>query len=62
MTQRDQIWAHLESGKTLTPIQALDKFGCLRLAARIHELRKQGKSIVDDGDGHHSVYRACVSH
>jgi len=62
MSQREMIWSHLESGRTLTPAQAYDLYGCMRLAARIHELRKQGKSIVDDGDGHHSVYRACVSH
>jgi hypothetical protein len=39
-SQSDRILAHLLSGKPLTAMQALDKFQCLRLAARINELRK----------------------
>lgn len=40
-SQSDSILAHLLSGKPLTAMQALDKFGCFRLAARIDQLRKQ---------------------
>ena len=40
-SQSDRILAHLLSGKPLTAMQALDKFGCFRLAARIDQLRKQ---------------------
>jgi hypothetical protein len=40
-SQTDRILAHLISGKPLTAMQALDKFGCFRLAARIGQLRKQ---------------------
>ena len=40
-SQSDRILAHLISGKPLTAMQALDKFGCQRLAARIDDLRKQ---------------------
>lgn len=45
MTQTDQIRAHLLEGKTLSPLEALNEYGCLRLAARIDELRKEGLSI-----------------
>ena len=38
-SQSDRILAHLLSGKPLTALQALDKFGCFRLAARVDELR-----------------------
>jgi hypothetical protein len=38
----------LNSGRTLTAIQALTKFGCFRLAARIADLRKDGVNIVTD--------------
>ena len=31
---------HLASGKSITPLEALNKFGMLRLGARIYELRK----------------------
>jgi len=40
-SQNDRILAHLLSGKPLTAMQALNKFGSFRLAARIDQLRKQ---------------------
>ena len=45
MSQTTQIQRHLEKGKSLTPIQALNKFGCFRLAARIADLRNDGMNI-----------------
>lgn len=36
---------HLKSGKTLTPIEALENFGCFRLSARIYELKDHGWPI-----------------
>jgi len=45
MTQTDQIRAHLMSRKTITPIQALRKYGCMRLAARVSDLRAEGLEI-----------------
>jgi len=45
MTQTNQIKAHLESGQTLNPIQALNMFGCFRLAARILDLRDAGLDV-----------------
>ena len=46
MTQNQQIKSYLEKGKTITPIQALNKFGCFRLAARISDLRNDGLNIA----------------
>jgi hypothetical protein len=48
MTQAAQIQKHLEKGGKLTPIQALNRFGCFRLAARIAELRNQGMNIISE--------------
>ena len=45
-TQNQQILARLKSGKTITPIQALQQFGCMRLAARIRDLRDDGHLIA----------------
>ena len=39
------IRKHLESGKSITPLQALRQYGCLRLAARIADLKEQGMKI-----------------
>jgi hypothetical protein len=45
-TQNQQIKAYLSNGKSITPLDALSKFGCFRLAARISDLRKDGLKIV----------------
>lgn len=45
MKQADQILEYLKSGRTLTALDALQMFGCFRLAARIWELRGQGYDI-----------------
>ena len=52
-TQTKKIKAHLLSGKGITPIHALNEFGCFRLAARICELRKTMNiktTFVNDGN------------
>lgn len=45
MSQNEKIKNYLLSGKSLTPIQALNKFGCFRLASRINNLRNEGLKI-----------------
>jgi hypothetical protein len=44
-TQRDQILAHLRDGNSLTPLEALRRFGCFRLGARIWDLKQDGHDI-----------------
>ena len=39
-TQNLQILGYLKKGKPITPLEALEKFGCWRLSARIYDLRK----------------------
>lgn len=39
-TQAKVILDHLLTGRPLTALDALNQYGCFRLAARIHELRK----------------------
>lgn len=39
MSQSCQILAHLKSGRSITPIEALELYGCFRLAGRIKDLR-----------------------
>lgn len=45
MTQTERIHNHLKRG-SITPLTALKQYGCLRLAARISDLRDQGLPIV----------------
>jgi hypothetical protein len=44
-TQEGRILAHLLIG-SITPIDALELYGCFRLAARIHTLRQRGYTIL----------------
>jgi len=47
-SQMQRILARLEKGKSITPLEALEKFGCFRLSARIGQLRDMGYHIITD--------------
>lgn len=47
-SQNNLIKAWLMNGRSITPLQALDMFGCFRLSARIENLRKEGMDIKTD--------------
>ena len=40
-TQRERIEEYMLSGNSITQIEALEKFGCFRLASVIHRIRKK---------------------
>ena len=44
-TQNDEILAHLQSGKSITELEAIELFHCMRLSARIYDLRARGNDI-----------------
>lgn len=44
-SQSQLILSHLKSGKSINPIEALNKYGCFRLSARIYDLKKSGYVI-----------------
>lgn len=48
MSQTEQIFGHLKRHGTITPMQALERYGCFRLAARINDLRAKGYGIETD--------------
>jgi len=54
-SQNKMIKAHLESGKTITAIEALNQYHCFRLASRISDLKKSGflvdKTMVELSNG-----------
>ena len=45
MTQQQNILQYLESGGVITPLDALNMFGSLRLGSVIHRLRQDGHDI-----------------
>mgnify|MGYP003657474170 FL=1 len=48
MSHKEEVLKYLQSGKKLTPLEALNFFGCFRLGARICELREAGYPIINE--------------
>lgn len=46
ISQSKAIAAWLMTGHSITPLEALQMFGCLRLGARVWDLREKGMDIV----------------
>lgn len=46
MTQIEMILAYMREHWSITPMEALNHCGCMRLSARIHDLRNLGHDIV----------------
>ena len=62
-SQNKKILKYLQTHKRgISPLEAIDKFGCLRLSGRIHDLRSEGWNIYTDmednktNDGRHARY------
>lgn len=47
-TQKEKVRQYLESGRSITPIEALEMFGSFRLGAIIFTLREEGMPIRTD--------------
>ena len=48
MTQCERILRHLKDYGSITPVEALREYSCMRLGARIHDLKKQGHDITSE--------------
>lgn len=46
-TQNAQILRHMETIGEITPLEALNYCNCLRLAARIYEIKNSGVEVED---------------
>jgi len=46
-SQCKEILKDLKKGKHITALTALVDYGCMRLAARIYDLRQEGNNIKD---------------
>ena len=44
----EKLESWLQRGYGITQLQALEKWGCMRLGARIHELRVKGMNILTE--------------
>lgn len=59
-SQTDLILDHLRNKGPLTPLEALNLYGCFRLGARIWDLEQTGlvinTQIIKDGKKHYARY------
>lgn len=46
MSQCELILNHLRNHGSITPLEALQQYGCFRLGARIWDLRRRGEDIT----------------
>lgn len=58
-SQKQLILDYLLEGNEITPMDALNKFGCFRLGARIADLKKDGydiKTRIAKGGKNYAIY------
>lgn len=61
-SQNEKVKGHLVSGKTITPLEALNLYGCFRLGARIWDLRRKHglpivtERVVNEQGNHYAKY------
>ena len=48
MTQTDRITRHLCDFGSITSLEAMQDYGIMRLASRIHDLRSKGFDIIGE--------------
>ena len=46
--QKKMIKAFLDDGNSITPMDALYKFNCFRLASRMHDLKESGYPFMKE--------------
>lgn len=67
--QKDQILEHLEKFGSITPLEAQRLYGCMRLGARIWDLKHEGHAIITEivevttrsGKAHVARYRPAAA-
>jgi len=59
-SQKEHIRDHLERYGSITPLTALREYGCMRLGARILELRREGldiRTVTPDEGKRYAIYQ-----
>lgn len=61
MTQAEKVLQYMKDYGSITPIEAADEFGCMRLAARIADLKEDGVKIKREMVSRKNRYGETVS-
>ena len=62
MTQCERIINYIEDNGSITQLDALREFGCMRLASRISDLKKSGMRIITETETARNRYGEWVSY
>lgn len=62
MTQTDMILRYMQETGSITPWEALREFGCMRLGARIYDLKRRGVDIRSELVTDRNRYGKAVSY
>lgn len=60
-TQCEMILAYMRDYGSITPVEAMAEFGCMRLAGRIHDLKRAGNKIKTETVSSRNKYGKTVS-
>lgn len=61
-TQREMILRYMQDVGSITPHEALREFGCMRLGARIWDLRKRGYRVIRTMEARKNRYGKTISY
>ena len=62
MTQCEKILDYMERYGSITPLDAMREFGCMRLAARINDLINTGVNIKSEMVSYKNAYGDTVKY
>lgn len=61
-TQCDRIVEYMQDNGSITSWEAMKELGCMRLASRIHDLRKRGFKVIKEMVADENRYGESVSY
>lgn len=62
MTQCEKILAYIQENGSITPLDALREFGCMRLASRVNDLKRAGYVIISEMETKQNKYGDTVKY
>lgn len=61
MTQSEMILRYMHENGSITPWEAMRELGCMRLGARIWDLKKAGTTIITENQTERNRYGKLVT-
>lgn len=62
MSQCNRVLQHLQAYGSITPLEAMQEYGIMRLGARIYDLKKMGYSIDSSMETGKNRYGESISY